>query len=394
MRVTLLNKILLVLTLCLVPNTSQAQQQTWYTVKWSANAGTNIPLVRATLSDGKPWLFVVDTAMPNTLLDKTLVKELGLTVTTSKDPKDPFEYVMLPFHLGPDTLTVPEVPFVLANLSALRRVNPNVAGVLGTNFFFNYTVRLDYAKQQMDLAVGSVMGTPAADKDAIKLPLTQEDGLYNVEATLDGKTCRFVISTVADRSYVNSPVLLKSLKPRAVLEVFQRAMPPGAGSGAQAADTRLLRLRNLRLSTLTWDDPVFEQTVAVGRETSNGLGNDFLKRFNVVLDFPGSALYLTPKPSIKEDRKGWVGIGIIVAFEKGRVLVSGVYSPSPARAAGLLVGDAIVSVDGRVLKGMSPEEINGLFQSKTKLGATVTVQVVHAQASSAKTVKLQFKTLL
>jgi hypothetical protein len=390
MRATIYGRLLLVLILCLVQSAIEAQQAPLYTLKWTTLPQTGLLMVRATLGDGKSRLFGVTPAQDDTALDRSLVKDLHLTVSTSKHGKETTEYVTSPLDLGPDGLYLPKVPFILADLTALRKLNPDIAGVIGINLLRNFTVRLDYSKQQMDLLPGSVAGTPYQPKDATRLTLTKADDQYYLKAAVDGKMVRFLIDTTGYPAYLCA-VDLKSLKPKAVLKGVQASVPTEAG--VKTVYNRLLRLNSLRLGGMTLDNPIFVQTERASDDLTSALRNDFFKRFYVVFDFPASTLYLTPDPSFREDMQLWVGIGLYMDQMKSNI-VSVVYFPSPAEEAGLAQGDEIVSFEGHPLKGLSSAEVDTLMDTKKPIGTTITLEVRPANQSAVRTVKLQVRSLL
>ena len=344
-----------ILMLCLLQQATWAQQNGVNTLTWTTRKGSSIPLLRATLSDGKPRLFIVNTSASLTSIDQNVAKEAGLTESVV-DGK-PTNFVKSPLHLGPGTFTLTDVPFALTDLTALRQDDPNIAGMLGMNVLSHFTLRMDYAKQQIDVIVDNATIPPNLPKDVTRIPLKKSSETYYVEGNVDGHIAHFVINTAVDRAYLGSPDLLKSLKPKATLEGFHTDVATASGDGFTSADTRLLRLQSLRLAGQTWDNPIFEQEIIPGKDTSNALGNDFLKRFHVVLDFPASMLYLTPDPAFQEDKDKLVGTGMTLAMNDGKIIILHIYSPSPAKAAGLMEGDEIVSFEGHPLKGMAPAEM-------------------------------------
>lgn len=93
----------------------------------------------------------------------------------------------------------------------------------------------------------------------------------------------------------------------------------------------------------------------------------------------GHTSFLTPKERADraEELSGsYVGIGVrIDAAEDGRPLVVGVFTDSPAEAAGLAPGDIIVSVDGQATDGRNLDEVAGWIRGEA--GSTVKITVRH-----------------
>jgi hypothetical protein len=301
-----------ILILCLIQQASWAQLKSVNTLTWTSTNGNSVPMLRVTLTDGKPRLFIVDTSLPLSVIDQDVAKEAGLvsSIANPSIPGQTIGYVKSPVHFGPDIFSLEGVPFRLADLMLLRQDDPNIAGIIGINVLSHFTLRMDYTKQQMDVIVDSVTATPNLPKDVTRIPLTKSGEIYSIEANIDGHTARFVINTATDRAYLRSPGLLKSLKPKATLDGFQSVAGTSTGQGLSVVETVLIRLHSLRFSGIRWDNPIFEQQTVPSKDTSNALGNDFLKRFRVVIDFPASTLYLTPDPAYKEDPEEWIGTGM------------------------------------------------------------------------------------
>jgi carboxyl-terminal processing protease len=91
----------------------------------------------------------------------------------------------------------------------------------------------------------------------------------------------------------------------------------------------------------------------------------------------------------------FVGIGIVMTEEKGVVSVEDVITGSPAEAAGVLPGDAIVSADGKSVKGVSVTELQK--QLRGAEGTTLTIGVTRegktfSYAITRKSVQLPITT--
>lgn len=69
---------------------------------------------------------------------------------------------------------------------------------------------------------------------------------------------------------------------------------------------------------------------------------------------------------------GWIGLWVTRAGD--HIKVSAVNSWVPADRAGIKVGDVILSVDGRALKGMGPRSVGFLLRGPTGSSTTLEVQ--------------------
>jgi len=95
------------------------------------------------------------------------------------------------------------------------------------------------------------------------------------------------------------------------------------------------------------------------------IGFDLIKRFNVVLDYGNKILKLIPNKHFKAPFN--VNLtGLSFRIINNNLTVSGVMDYSPAKNAGIIEGDVIVSIDGKVF-GSVAEVRNYLKDSyKTK----------------------------
>jgi hypothetical protein len=92
---------------------------------------------------------------------------------------------------------------------------------------------------------------------------------------------------------------------------------------------------------------VFKDEYNVTGYPSTGglLGNDLLRRFNVVLNYPAQAIHLKPNKSFDHPFDySYTGFGIYL--ENGDVIVDDVMKDSPAEKAGLKCGDKMIAVAG------------------------------------------------
>ena len=108
------------------------------------------------------------------------------------------------------------------------------------------------------------------------------------------------------------------------------------------------------------------KTGAMATDSIDGvIGFDLIKRFNVVLDYGNKILKLIPNKHFKTPFN--VNLtGLSFRIINNNLTVSGVMDYSPAKSAGIIEGDVIVSIDGKVF-GSVAEVRNYLKDSyKTK----------------------------
>ena len=88
--------------------------------------------------------------------------------------------------------------------------------------------------------------------------------------------------------------------------------------------------------------------------------------------------YFTPAQYAKfqqQQASSFTGIGVTVDRTKRGLVIRSVYKDSPAKDAGIVVGDQIVEANGRSLKGLTTEQSSELV--KGPAGTKVRLKVVH-----------------
>jgi S1-C subfamily serine protease len=112
------------------------------------------------------------------------------------------------------------------------------------------------------------------------------------------------------------------------------------------------------------DDRNNQANLSVKRDGNLGVG--ILKRFNVILDYPDSALYLKPGSTYNDPfEHDMSGLEYYAAGDHlERIVISRVEPGSAADEVGLEHDDEIISINFKPVSRMSLQDIDELFKSK------------------------------
>jgi predicted metalloprotease with PDZ domain len=99
------------------------------------------------------------------------------------------------------------------------------------------------------------------------------------------------------------------------------------------------------------------------------IGNDILRRFNVILNYERRDIYLVPNKHFN-DPFDYSYTGIELYYVNGQVLIGDVASGSPAEKAGVQEGDVVVSINN-----VFGTNMNQLKQALQNTGARVRIIV-------------------
>ncbi len=112
--------------------------------------------------------------------------------------------------------------------------------------------------------------------------------------------------------------------------------------------------------------PVDDHPAGYAEKRDGNLGIGILKRFALIIDYPDSAIYLSPGPDMnapfEHDMSGMEYYG--TGDDYNHVIISRVEPGSPADVVGLEKDDEIMSINLKPVAKMSLEEIDGIFKSQ------------------------------
>ena len=222
-----------------------------------------------------------------------------------------------------------------------------IDGIIGYSFFSRYLVWVNYDSSMMDIY----------SKGPVKYPKggfllrPRVYGLPMLEGRLEDArniNSRFYFDTGAGLC------LLFSSEFTADSAVFgpRRKKPvptQGAGLGGKA-DMQLTILKSFSLGPFHFRQIptyIFDDSYDVTSYPQLGglIGNDLLRRFNLIVNYPHSEIYIIPNSNYRtpfDYSYSGVNIGLI----DGKVMITDVMPGSPGDLAGLKEGDIILEING------------------------------------------------
>lgn len=220
-----------------------------------------------------------------------------------------------------------------------------VDGIIGYSFLSRYIVQLDYDSLRMRVYSQGKIRYPKGGfllKPNMGLIPILNTSYMDARAT----TSRFYFDTGAGlcflltQAYVNDSAVMRQNKAPIVLTQAE-----GVGGKTQMGLTTVKRVkigpyRFRNVPTYVFEDPF---NIMAYPQLTGLIGNDLLRRFNIVLNYGKREFHLTPNQHMREEFDySYTGLGLY--FLEGKVTIDDVIPGSPGDQAGFKNGDVVMGI--------------------------------------------------
>lgn len=302
--------------------------------------------------------FIMDTGSGGISLDSTTCIRLNITpVLTDKlimgiGGIRQLRYVNnRSLKLG--TLQVDSLNFHVSDYDILSSVyGDRIDGIIGYSFLSRYIVKIDYDSSQMYVYTKGNIKYPsggyALKPNIVSLPVASAMIRDSREMTP-----RFYFDTGAGLC-----LLLNSdfIRDSSLLYPDKKPLPTQAQGMGGKANMQVTILKEFKLGpyrfrnvpTHIFDD---EYNVTSYPYLAGLIGNDILRRFNIILNYDKKIFYLTPNSHYRDQFDySYTGLGLY--WIDGEIRVGDVMKDSPAEKAGLKVDDVVIGVNDNLSQNL------------------------------------------
>jgi hypothetical protein len=243
-------------------------------------------------------------------------------------------------------LTVDSLNFYINNYEVLTSVyGIKIDGIIGYSFLSRYLVKVDFDSLRINVFSPGYISYPPhgfllhpSFQGLPIVPLTIRDSRkFNANYFFD--TGAGLCLLLSNHFNEDSAVLLKRRKP-VEIEV--------QGMGGKKR-MRLSLLKELQIGTYKFKKvPTYlfedEYNVLAYPRRAGLIGNDILRHFNLIINYPQREIYLMPNGHFR-DPFDYSYTGLTLYSLDGEVFVDDIVKGSPADKAGLKNGDVVMSID-------------------------------------------------
>jgi hypothetical protein len=311
------------------------------------------------------YLFLVDPAYPESVLNRALAVELGRKTVyeapaQAEQPKKEFSEAV-DLAVGGRTIRLPRMR-ILDLTPSFAAVGRRFDGLVGSDVFKQFVVEIDHEAQLLRLYDPAEFRYYGAGKT---LTLVLKDGLPFVAAKLKVKdtpeTTKNYLLSFGTGDAIND-------------DLFKTLAGPG-----KAPFPDLGRAEHFEIGD-------FEFSGMNGAAGEPLLGEELLHRFNLTFDYTHQKLYLESNRHLND---GFIfnmsGLDLALASDPTNILIQEVFKNTPAEDSGLARGDIITEIDGQPVSGLGLDRVNRMFEEPH----SYTLTLRRGQSVLHRTVKLR-----
>ena len=295
--------------------------------------------------------FILDTGSGGISLDSSTTEYFGLTPEPSNRTIRGIAGIRKVSFLNNRTLHLPNLSvdslnFHVNDYEILNIVyGTKIDGIIGYSVLSRYIVKIDYDSSRMEFWTrgsikyprGGFMLKPIINSIPVQNVKVRDEETVHARFLYDmGAGLNMMLST----DFLNDSSLLRKKRKMYAKEA--------EGLGGKI-DMHMTVIKEVKLGPYKFKNVpiyVFDDHYNITSYPYLGglIGNDLLRRFNVILNYEKKDIYLTPNSHYYE-AFDYSYSGLELYYIDGQIIIGDVAKNSPAEKAGLLEGDIVVAVN-------------------------------------------------
>ena len=326
--------------------------------------------------------FILDSGVRNTIVTELLPGDsLSLSFQNSRDLQglgrgnslnayvSDGNTLKLGRKLQFDNKTVYVLKEDVFNLS--RQTGSKINGLIGSDFFDNYVVEIDYSSKRLRFYEPENMVVP---KGYGVMPMTiEKQKMYIHLSVLETDSARRSIKMLIDTGAELS-AWFQTLTNKAIT-IPEKSIHGRIGEGLSGEVTGIFaRVPQICIANFCVKDPIvaFPDSAAISEivrtsDRDGTIGSQLLKRFNLIIDTFNKKFYFKPNSGFNKPfvyNIAGIEIAQTLAFFP-QIEVINVWKGSPAERAGVKVGDVITEINFEKVFTMTLSDVRGYFEKSS-----------------------------
>lgn len=339
-------------------------------------------VVSVRINQSSSLRFILDSGVRNTIVTELLPGDsLSLSFQNSRDLQglgrgnslnayvSDGNTLKLGRKLQFDNKTVYVLKEDVFNLS--RQTGSKINGLIGSDFFDNYVVEIDYSSKRLRFYEPENMVVP---KGYGVMPMTiEKQKMYIHLSVLETDSARRSIKMLIDTGAELS-AWFQTLTNKAIT-IPEKSIHGRIGEGLSGEVTGIFaRVPQICIANFCVKDPIvaFPDSAAISEivrtsDRDGTIGSQLLKRFNLIIDTFNKKFYFKPNSSFNKPfvyNIAGIEIAQTLAFFP-QIEVINVWKGSPAERAGVKVGDVITEINFEKVFTMTLSDVRGYFEKSS-----------------------------
>lgn len=318
--------------------------------------------------------FVFDTGNSGISLDSMTASKLKLNVDTSNTFIRGISGIRKAYFINNYSLQLPglKVENLNFHVSDYELISSTygvtIHGIIGNSFFRRYIAYIDYDSQEISIYKPGEFNYPIngflINPLFVSLPTYNVSFIENIKLNVPsifdiGAGVNFIAVSNLNN---DNPYLKKS-------KISYETHVGGLGGKKTMQLTILDKIkigpymfRKVPILQFEDDSKLLNYPILGGI-----LGNDLLRRFNLVINYPSQVIHLSPNHFFNDYFDySYTGMGVYLI--NNLVKIEDIIPNSPAANAGLLSGDILISLNGKIVSNLDVyKKIMAISKGKTKI---------------------------
>lgn len=312
-----------------------------------------VMMIHATVNNFKDTLnLIFDTGSGGISLNISTVDSLKIKVVPSKKTTKGLGGIRQVSYLYDATMHLPgldveALDFHVNDYDLLTRAyGLRVDGIVGYSFLSRYIIKIDHEFRMIHVYSPGILKYPRRGyilhPNFSNIPIIDiqfsDSNMHHHSFYFDtGAGLNFLLS----ERYVTDSAVISHKK--------KKPVPTQAEAVGGKSEMYLTTVKHLQIGKYSFKNiptHIFKDEYDITNYPQLGglVGNDLLRRFNIILNYPQQEIHIKPNAHFRE-AFDYAYSGLALFYEEGHVVVDGVAKDSPAEKAGLTEGDIVLAVD-------------------------------------------------
>lgn len=318
--------------------------------------------------------FIFDTGNSGISLDSITASKLNLKVASSNSFIKGISgirkaYFVKNYSLQLPSLKVENLNFHVSDYELISSTyGITIHGIIGNSFFRQYIVKIDYNSQEISIYTPGDFNYPS--KGFLMNPIFTSYPTYNISFV---EQIKLNVPSIFDiGAGVNFIAVSRLNNETPYLKTSKKYYETYVGGLGGKTTMQLTILDKIKIGPYKFKKvPIlqFEDDFKLLNYPVLGgiLGNDILRRFNLVINYPKKEIHLSPNNLFNESFD-YSYTGMSVYLINNIVTIEDIIPNSPASKAGLLSGDVLIAINGKPITNLDMyKKIMAITVGKTKI---------------------------